>query len=139
MAPNDARLLLAARMARARLSGRPSLRAILLAKASALKGDAARAHSDFISGGGEVIEVETETALNDAIRDSAGIVIDGIFGTGLNAEVKGLLKFNAGVNAHIDRVRLLIQGVEARVLLEARLGNLVKIVASKAQRLAVGR
>jgi hypothetical protein len=47
----------------------------------------------------------------------------------LDAEVKGLLKFNAGVNAHIDRVRLLIQGVEARVLLEARLENLVKIIS----------
>ena len=47
----------------------------------------------------------------------------------LDAEVKGLLKFNAGVNAHIDRVHHLIQGVEARELLEARLGNLVKIVS----------
>ncbi|KAF2667574.1 hypothetical protein BT63DRAFT_295345 [Microthyrium microscopicum] len=47
----------------------------------------------------------------------------------LDAEVRGLVKFNAGVNAHIDRVRLLIQGVEARVLLEARLGNLVQIVS----------
>lgn len=47
----------------------------------------------------------------------------------LDAQVKGLLKFNAGVNAHIDRVMLLIQGVEARVLLEARLGNLVAIVS----------
>jgi NAD(P)H-hydrate epimerase len=66
------------------------VRAILLAKASALKGDAARAHADFISAGGGVIEVETESALNDAMCDSAGIVIDGIFGTGLNAEVNGL-------------------------------------------------
>jgi hypothetical protein len=47
----------------------------------------------------------------------------------LDAQVKGLLTFNAGVDAHIDRVRLLIQGVEARVLLEARLGNLVAIIS----------
>jgi hypothetical protein len=47
----------------------------------------------------------------------------------LDVQVKGLLTFNAGVDAHIDRVRLLIQGVEARVILEARLGNLVKIVS----------
>jgi len=39
-----------------------------------------------------------------------------------------LVQFNAGVKAHIDRVRLLIEGVQARVILEARLGNLVKIV-----------
>ena len=47
----------------------------------------------------------------------------------LDAQVKGLLTFNAGVDVHIDRVRLLIQGVEARVLLEARLGNLVAIIS----------
>jgi hydroxyethylthiazole kinase-like uncharacterized protein yjeF len=66
------------------------VRAILLAKASTLKGDAARAHTDFVAAGGDVIEAETESALNDAMGDSAGIVIDGIFGTGLNAEVTGL-------------------------------------------------
>src|SRR5580704_10214675 len=55
------------------------VRAVLLAKASELKGDAARAHADFIAAGGEVIEVETESALNDAICESVGIVIDGIF------------------------------------------------------------
>ena len=66
------------------------VRAILLAKASTLKGDAARAHEDFISAGGEVIEVETEPALADAMRERPGIIIDAIFGTGLNAEVSGL-------------------------------------------------
>lgn len=66
------------------------VRAILLAKASTLKGDAARAHRDFISAGGEVMEVETEVELAAAMREHPGFVIDGIFGTGLNAEVKGL-------------------------------------------------
>jgi ADP-dependent NAD(P)H-hydrate dehydratase / NAD(P)H-hydrate epimerase len=66
------------------------VRTILLAKASTLKGDAARAHSDFVSAGGDVIEAETDAAFEQAIRDHAGVVIDGIFGTGLNAEVKGL-------------------------------------------------
>src|ERR1700693_3509952 len=64
--------------------------AILLGKASALKGDAVRAHADFISAGGQVTEVETEAALNDGMRERHGIVIDAIFGTGLNAEVSGL-------------------------------------------------
>ncbi len=64
--------------------------ALLLAKASALKGDAARAHTDFITAGGAVTEVETEPALDDAIREPQGVIIDGIFGTGLNAEVKAL-------------------------------------------------
>src|SRR5208282_59991 len=68
------------------------VRAILLAKASTLKGDAARAHVDFISAGGTVVEVDTDAALEEAMRASAGIIIDGIFGTGLNAEVKGLAR-----------------------------------------------
>jgi len=66
------------------------VRAILLAKPSALKGDAARAQADFISAGGIVTEVETEAALDEAMRERPGIVVDGIFGTGLNAEVNGL-------------------------------------------------
>jgi len=46
----------------------------------------------------------------------------------LDAQVLSLLKFNAGVNAHIDRVFLQIQNVSARVTLEARLGNLVLMI-----------
>jgi hydroxyethylthiazole kinase-like uncharacterized protein yjeF len=64
--------------------------AILLAKASSLKGDAAQACADFVSAGGVVIEVETESALSDAVRDRPGVIIDAIFGTGLNAQVGGL-------------------------------------------------
>src|SRR5579863_1308051 len=45
------------------------VRVILLAKTSTLKDDAARAHGDFVSAGGHVIEVESEAALDDATRD----------------------------------------------------------------------
>ncbi len=69
-----------------------NVRAILLAKASSLKGDAARAHADFISSGGRLIEAETESALDDAMRERPGVIIDAIFGTGLNAEVKGIAR-----------------------------------------------
>ncbi len=41
-----------------------------------------------------------------------------------------LLSFNAGVDLSIDSVRLLIQNVHAKVLLEARLENLVKMINS---------
>ncbi|EPE30653.1 hypothetical protein GLAREA_03620 [Glarea lozoyensis ATCC 20868] len=46
----------------------------------------------------------------------------------LQAEVLSLLSFNAGVDASIDRVRLLIQNVDAHVVLEARLSNLLLMI-----------
>ena len=46
----------------------------------------------------------------------------------LDLEVLQLLQFNAGVDLSIDRVQLLIQNVSAKVLLEARLENIVNMV-----------
>ncbi|MCJ1244051.1 hypothetical protein MMC30_001248 [Trapelia coarctata] len=46
----------------------------------------------------------------------------------LDAQVLSLLQFNAGVDLSIDRVALLIQNVSAKVLLEARLENLVLMI-----------
>ncbi|CAI4219741.1 unnamed protein product [Parascedosporium putredinis] len=46
----------------------------------------------------------------------------------LDARVLNLLHFSAGVDASIDRVKLLIQDVVARVELEARLENVVGMV-----------
>ena len=46
----------------------------------------------------------------------------------LDAQVLNLLQFNAGVDASIDRVKLLIQSVDAEVILEARLENLVLMI-----------
>ena len=46
----------------------------------------------------------------------------------LDAQVLSLLQFNAGVSASIDRVSLLIQEVDAEVVLEARLENLVLMI-----------
>ncbi len=67
------------------------VRTILLARASDLKGDAARAHSDYIAAGGNVAEVVSEAAIGEAIEvDHPIAVVDAIFGTGLNAEVRGL-------------------------------------------------
>ncbi|KAF2636825.1 hypothetical protein P280DRAFT_459139 [Massarina eburnea CBS 473.64] len=46
----------------------------------------------------------------------------------LDAQVLQLLSFNAGVDLSIEKVSLLIQNVTAKVLLEARLANLVLMI-----------
>jgi hydroxyethylthiazole kinase-like uncharacterized protein yjeF len=67
------------------------VRAVLLAHRTDLRGDAARAFNDFAAVSSEIIEVTDETALSEAISSKpAGVMVDAIFGTGLNAEVRGL-------------------------------------------------
>lgn len=68
------------------------VRAILLGQAAALKGDAARALSEFVSAGGAVAEAESESELEAAFQSPADVIVDGVFGTGLNAEVRGLAR-----------------------------------------------
>ena len=65
-------------------------RAILLGRAADLKGDAARAQAEFRASGGKIIEIASESGLDTAFSRKPGAVIDAIFGTGLNAEVRGL-------------------------------------------------
>jgi ADP-dependent NAD(P)H-hydrate dehydratase / NAD(P)H-hydrate epimerase len=76
-------------------SGIPT-RVILLAHATGLKGDAARAYAELndLSGQGGaagIDEVVGETSVEAALSSRPfGVIIDAIFGTGLNAGVKGL-------------------------------------------------
>ncbi len=65
-----------------------AVRAVLLGRVADLKGDAARAHAEFRACGGKLIEVSAESSLEAALGKRPGAVIDAIFGTGLNAEVK---------------------------------------------------
>ena len=67
-----------------------AVRAVLLGRAADLKGDATRAHAEFRKCGGKVIEAVGEANLETAFGTKPSAVIDAIFGTGLNAEVKGL-------------------------------------------------
>ncbi len=66
------------------------VRVILLAQVSALKGDAARGNMRvlFRRSGAVTGSRKRKAALESAVHER-GIVIDGIFGTGLNAVVKG--------------------------------------------------
>ncbi len=69
------------------------VRVVLLARRADLRGDAARACSDLAAVGGAIIEVTDETALATALdAEKAGVIVDAIFGTGLNAEVSGLAR-----------------------------------------------
>ncbi len=65
-----------------------AVRAVLLGRAVDLKGDAARAYAEFRASGGKAIEAPGESSLDSALRMRPGAVVDAIFGTGLNAEVK---------------------------------------------------
>ncbi|MGD0290433.1 MAG: NAD(P)H-hydrate dehydratase [Candidatus Binataceae bacterium] len=69
------------------------VRVILLARSADLQGDAARAHGDYVAAGGSVAEVTNADAIGTAIRaEKPAATVDAIFGTGLNAEVRGIAR-----------------------------------------------
>jgi hypothetical protein len=76
------------------------------------------------------LDPEPDVYLNASVH--VGIIqltVDNITAkVNLDAQVLQLLKFNAGVDASIDRVQLTILNITAEVLLEARLGNLVLMI-----------
>jgi len=76
------------------------------------------------------LDPEPDVYLNASVH--VGIIqltVDNITAkVNLDAQVLQLLKFNAGVDASIDRVQLTILNISAEVLLEARLGNLVLMI-----------
>ncbi|PKS13132.1 hypothetical protein jhhlp_000474 [Lomentospora prolificans] len=79
---------------------------------------------------GHVLPAEPDVYLNASVHvKEISIEVDNITAkVNLDARVLNLLHFSAGVDASIDRVKLLIQDVKARVELEARLENVVAMV-----------
>ena len=65
------------------------VKVVLLAWGSDLKGDAARAHDEFIAANGVIVQAPDESDLDAAFGEIKGVIVDAIFGTGLNAEVRG--------------------------------------------------
>jgi NAD(P)H-hydrate epimerase len=63
-------------------------RVLLVGRTDELKGDAARALADYAAAGGLTVEAGDVSLLG---ADHGGVVIDAIFGTGLNAEVRGTI------------------------------------------------
>lgn len=68
------------------------VKVLLLASAEELRGDPARAYAELLAAGGEVVTVQSESALEAQFKGSFNVVIDAIFGIGLNAEVRGLAR-----------------------------------------------
>jgi hypothetical protein len=79
---------------------------------------------------GVVLPQEPDVYLNASVSvGHIGIEVDNITAKiNVDAQVLNLLKFNAGVDASIDRVKLTIENVSAKVELEARLENVVAMV-----------
>ncbi len=66
--------------------------AILLGKKKDVKGDAKLNLDRFLKSGGELLEVERESELDDLLErmSGSGLVVDAIFGTGLSSAVTGV-------------------------------------------------
>ncbi|KAK4234932.1 hypothetical protein C8A03DRAFT_37243 [Achaetomium macrosporum] len=76
------------------------------------------------------LPTEPDVYLNASVSvGHIGIEVDNITAKiNVDAQVLNLLRFNAGVDASIDRVKLTIENVSAKVELEARLENVVAMV-----------
>lgn len=74
-----------------------------------------------------ILPAEPDVYLNASVHvGEIDIEVDNITAkVNLQADVLKLLHFTAGVDASIDRVKLTIQNISAKVLLEARLENVV--------------
>src|SRR5215813_6571422 len=75
--------------ARRMLQGGVRVRVALLTWGPELKGDALRARDELVSAGGTIVQAPEPEDLEAAFGPEPGVVIDSIFGTGLNAEVHG--------------------------------------------------
>ncbi len=66
--------------------------ALLLGKPADLKGDADRAHRDYHAAGGRGRPALSDADVAKGFASPPGAIIDAIFGTGLNADVKGVAR-----------------------------------------------
>ncbi|CAN8097357.1 unnamed protein product [Discula destructiva] len=80
--------------------------------------------------GAGVLPVDPDVYLNASVSvGEIAIEVNNLTAViNLQADVLKLLTFSAGVTASVDRVKLTIQNVSAKVLLEARLENVVTMI-----------
>jgi hydroxyethylthiazole kinase-like uncharacterized protein yjeF len=76
--------------ARRLVHGGVPVRVVLLGWGADLHGDAARAHDELAAAGGVIIQSPEESDLEGAFGARPGAIVDGIFGTGLHAAVRGV-------------------------------------------------
>ncbi|MFZ0660310.1 MAG: NAD(P)H-hydrate epimerase, partial [Candidatus Binataceae bacterium] len=78
--------------ARRRIERGVKVRVALLGWGGDLKGDALRAHDELVGAGGVIVQTPDESDLEAAYGTRPGAIVDGIFGTGLNAPVRGVAR-----------------------------------------------
>ncbi len=111
------------------------VRVALVGSAGDLKGDALRAHDELARAGGVIVQTPGESDLEAAYGKRPGAIVDGIFGTGLNAPVRGVAcaaieRMNAlgapivaiDIASGVDSDSGAIMGVAARAALTVTFG-----------------
>jgi len=105
---------------------------LLFTPTASLKGDAARACADYNAAGGALTEVTASTPLPQL---SSAVVIDAIFGTGLNAPVAGL---PARIIEHLNRLETPRLAVDIASGVNADTGAIMGVAARAARTVTFG-
>lgn len=111
------------------------VRVILLGSAGELRGDARRAYDDWITADRRVVETTTENAVSSAFVNGAGVIIDAIFGTGLNAEVKGIARRAV---EEVNRAAAVVTAVDIASGVNADTGAIMGVAAQADLTVAFG-
>jgi len=107
-------------------------RVLLLASAENLTGDAARAFRQYSEKGGQVIELHTDSPIPEI---TAGVIIDAIFGIGLNAAVR---EIPAQVIEHLNRLDMPIVAVDIASGVNADNGAIMGIAVNATRTVTFG-
>jgi NAD(P)H-hydrate epimerase len=105
---------------------------LLLARTEELKGDAALAYADYVAAGGVVVEGADEGSL---ASQKPGVVIDAIFGTGLNAEIRGSIR---GVIEALNRFEVPIVAIDIASGVNADTGAVMGVAVQAALTVTFG-
>jgi NAD(P)H-hydrate epimerase len=114
-----------------RSNGVPA-RVLLLTSATELTGDAARAFRQYSEKGGQVFEIRDDAPIPEV---NAGVIIDALFGIGLNAEVRGN---PARVIEHLNRLSAPIVAVDIPSGINADTGAIMGVAVTATRTVTFG-